>query len=363
MANEEQVAILLRGVEGWNQWRVENVGVQPDLSDADLDGVDLRTTNLSGADLIRSNLVGANLSGADFNRANFYDADLSEASLNGADLSGADLYRTSLSNADFDGANLSDANFNDADLRNANFSNTDLIRTNLSDANLSGSKLFHANLYDTVFANVDLSEVEGLMTVRHLGPSSVVIDTIYTSRGQIPEIFLRGCGVPDIFIEYMSALTSKPFEFYSCFISYSHKDEAFATRLHDTLQGKGVRCWLDEEDAKLGVPISRNIEQGINLTDKFLLCCSKESLSSGWVDYEIDLALHKERNLRQVAKDDVWRIIPLDLDGHLFSPEYDGGALRIRDRLAGDFTGWKTDSDKFDRQIARVIQAIRIEER
>ena len=167
--------------------------------------------------------------------------------------------------------------------------------------------------------------------------------------------------MPEIFIEYMHALTAKPFEFYSCFISYSHADAAFAQRLHDTLQGKGVRCWLDEKDARLGVPITHNIESGIRLTDKFLLCCSKESLGSGWVNFEIDLALHRETELRKEGGD-AWRIIPLDLDGHLLSSEYNGEALRIRNRLAGDFTGWKTDSDKFDREIAKVMQAIRIEE-
>jgi hypothetical protein len=353
MANEEHVAILLRGVEGWNQWRKENPDVLPELTDADLKFANLHVANLSGASLSGAYLFLADLSGANLNGADLSHADLSDARLVAADLNGSDLNNGNFLRADLSLADLSGANLFNANLRGANLFDANLILTNLD----------LAELWGTIFANVDLSEVVGLETVRHSGPSSIGIDTIYKSRGRIPEVFLRGCGVPDIFIEYMSALTSKPFEFYSCFISYSHQDEAFANRLHDTLQGKGVRCWLDEEDAKLGVPISRNIEQGIRLTDKFLLCCSKASLNSGWVDYEIDLALHKERNLRQVAKDDVWRIIPLDLDGHLFSPEYDGGALRIRDRLAGDFTGWKTDSDKFDRQIARVIQAIRIEER
>ena len=353
MANEEHLAILKQGVEAWNQWREENPDVLPELTDADLKFANLHVANLSGASLSGAYLFLADLSGANLNGADLSHADLSDARLVAADLNGSDLNNGNFLRADLSLADLSGANLFNANLRGANLFDANLILTNLD----------LAELWGTIFANVDLSEVVGLETVRHSGPSSIGIDTIYKSRGRIPEIFLRGCGVPDIFIEYMSALTSKPFEFYSCFISYSHKDEAFAQRLHDTLQGKGVRCWLDEEDAKLGVPISRNIEQGIRLTDKFLLCCSKESLNSGWVDYEIDLALHKERNLRQVARDDVWRIIPLDLDGHLFSPEYSGGALRIRDRLAGDFTGWKSDSDKFDAQVARVIQAIRIEER
>jgi len=234
-------------------------------------------------------------------------------------------------------------------------------RPDLRGANVSRAYLSGAYLRGTAFIDVDLSEVKGIESVQHRGPSSVSIDTIYKSRGQIPEIFLRGCGVPDIFIEYMSALTSKPFEFYSCFISYSHEDEAFANHLHDTLQGKGVRCWLDEKDAKLGVPITRNIEHGINLTDKFLLCCSKESLNSGWVNFEFDLALHKEQELRQDNKGDIVRVIPLDLDSHLFSLEYSAAGLRIRQRLVGDFTNWKADNDKFDQQVAKVIKAIQIE--
>ncbi len=39
-----------------------------------------------------------------------------------------------------------------------------------------------------------------------------------------------------------------PIEFYSCFVSYSHADKSFARRLYDTLQGRGIRCWLDEHE-------------------------------------------------------------------------------------------------------------------
>ncbi len=92
-----------------------------------------------------------------------------------------------------------------------------------------------------------------------------------------------------------------------------------------------------------------------------LVCCSKESLNNGWINFEIRLALDQEIELQQGDQSDVWRIIPLDLDGYLFSDEYSGKASSIRNRTAGDFTNWKADSDKFDRQVARVIQAIRIE--
>ncbi len=39
----------------------------------------------------------------------------------------------------------------------------------------------------TTFGNVDLSSVHGLETVQHEGPSTIGIDTLYRSHGNIPE--------------------------------------------------------------------------------------------------------------------------------------------------------------------------------
>ncbi len=355
MANEEHLAILQQGVEVWNQWRKKNPGIRPDLSDSDLSHIYLRYIDLRNADTRNTALHHTDLWGANFNSSDLQNADMSDTDLGGVSFERANLHGTNLTDAD-----ISFASFYRTNLSGADFSGTVLNGTNFRNVEIDNAIFDDAIVSNTTFIDADLSAVRRLETVHHRGPSSIGIDTIYKSKGQIPEIFLRGCGVPEIFIEYMHALTTKPFEFYSCFISYSHADAAFAQRLHDTLQGKGVRCWLDEKDARLGVPITHNIESGIRLTDKFLLCCSKESLGSNWVNFEIDLALHRETELRKEGGE-VWRIIPLDLDGHLFSSAYSGEGLRIKNRLAGDFTGWKTDSDKFDRQIARVMQAIRIE--
>ena len=57
-------------------------------------------------------------------------------------------------------------------------------------------------------------------------------------------IFLRGAGVPDPFMVQMKALVAamEPIQFYPCLISYNHTDKSFARRVHDTLQGRGIRC-------------------------------------------------------------------------------------------------------------------------
>jgi TIR domain len=69
----------------------------------------------------------------------------------------------------------------------------------------------------------------------------------------------------------MKSLVGRPFEFYSCFISYSHADQSFARRLHDQLQGRGIRCWLDEHQLLPGDDIYEQIDRGIRFWHKVLL--------------------------------------------------------------------------------------------
>src|SRR4051794_25977363 len=95
-------------------------------------------------------------------------------------------------------------------------------------------------------ANLDLSETKGLDSIDHKGPSTIGTDTLIRSQGKIPDIFLRCCGAPESLIAYLPSLigSMSPIQFYSCFISYSSRDEKFADRLHADLQAKGVRCWF-----------------------------------------------------------------------------------------------------------------------
>jgi len=204
----------------------------------------------------------------DLREAVLTGADLTRAVLTGADLTGAVLIR-----ADLTGANLTEA-----DLRGAN---------------LTGADLTEVHIASTMFGDVDLSTVQGLETVQHQGPSTIGIDTLYRSPGNIPEVFLRGAGVPEDFIPYIKSLVGRPFEFYSCFISYNHTDKSFARRLHDQLQGHGIRCWLDEHQMRPGDDIYEEIDRGIRFWDKVLLCCSQASLTSWWVDNEINKAFEK----------------------------------------------------------------------
>jgi hypothetical protein len=360
MANEEHLRILMQGVGTWNSWRVGNPKKRPILDVADLRDMDLTGVNFNGAYLKLANLNNANLS----------YANLSYAALSNANLISAKLYEASLANA-----NLYHADFTDADLRGTDFNNADLIWTHLTRVNLVGTSLrgvhlrfvdlVDANLTDADFSQVimggarfgnnDLSVVKGLDTVIHRGPSNIDIDTIYRSKGNIPEVFLRGAGVPENFLTYMASLTGKAFEFYSCFISYSSKDQSFAERLHADLQNKGVRCWFAPEDLKIGEKIRVGIDESIRKHDKLLLVLSQDSVESEWVEQEVETALSKERNEKRLV------LFPIRLDDSVMNIGSGWPALIRNTRHIGDFKGWK-DHDTYLRAFDRLIRDLKAEE-
>jgi hypothetical protein len=114
------------------------------------------------------------------------------------------------------------------------------------------------------------------------------------AKGNIPEIFLRGTGIPDNFITYARSLIGQPNEYFSCFISHSSKDKRFCDRLHADLQANGVRCWYFPEDAIWGESIWGEIDRSIKIYDKLVVVCSENSLQSVPVQREIERALNRE---------------------------------------------------------------------
>lgn len=357
MADEEHIAMLKYGIEIWNNWYDNNLMVLADLSEADLDRADLSGINLSGANLCKASLNGANLSDANLNGANLSDANLSEAMLNSTNFTNADLTRANLSfadlsGADLSGADLSGANLNVANLTETNFSRADLHLANLNEVNPNQANWAEAKFRFTLLGDTDLSQVKGLEDVVHLGPSTIGIDTIYKSSGNIPEVFLRGAGVPDNFITFMKSLTGSAFDFYSCFISHSSKDREFVERLYADLQSNGVRCWYAPEDLKIGEPFLLGIDQGIRLHDKLLLVLSENSVSSGWVQHEVLSAMAKEQGKAP------WVLFPIRLDNAVMETDVSWANMIRQSRHIGDFTHWK-DHDSYKKAFDRLLRDLK----
>ncbi|MFZ1008588.1 MAG: toll/interleukin-1 receptor domain-containing protein [Candidatus Sulfotelmatobacter sp.] len=348
MANKKHLARLRKGADVWNDWRRSaNPDVRPDLSDVDLSDADL-----SGALLDLACLQGA---------------DLSRADLTEADLSGADLTAAILRGAHLSEANLDLACLHGADLRGADLSGADLTMADLSNATLGAADMRGARMGYTIFAGSDLRTTKGLDLVQHDAPSSIGIDTIYQSQGQIPPVFLRGCGVPENFIEYMPSLVAPgAIQFYKCFISYSTKDQEFTDRLYGDLQNEGVRCWYAPHDVQGGKLLEGQIDSAIRVHEKVLLILSPNSIRSDWVQVEVGKARERE------AKEGKRVLFPVQLVGHeevlaalrdwalYHGKEGKESAGEIRRFYIPDFSQWK-EHDLYKKEFEKLMRDLRVE--
>mgnify|MGYP001045793614 CR=1 FL=1 len=357
MANQEHLEILKQGVEVWNRWREENPKVRPDLrgadlQEADLGQVDLTYANLTGANLSRAKLAAAILRSCDLTGANLIKANLVGAIPVSCDLTDADLTIAALCKADLRWADLTRADMLDADLSGANLERANLIRAHLIGANLTGANLSNCYVGFTTFGDVDLTEVAGLHTVSHQAASTIGIDTIYRSKGEIPEVFLKGAGVPEDFVRYIPSLLAQPFQLYTCFLCHSGKDRRFNERLHADLRAKGVRVWYFPEDATWGKTVWGEIDRSIRLYDKLVVVCSEHSLQSGPVLREIERALQREdREGKNI-------LFPIRIDDYLFGEWEHPSKPDVKSKVVGDFRGWDESEAKYDVAFQRLLNAL-----
>ena len=360
MADEAQVKLLKeKGVQAWNEWRRANPLIRPNLSFAKLVGEELIEVDFFEVDLQKANLKDANLDGADLSRAFLQMADLlgarlSRAKLHTANLVDTNLRRAELCSADLREANIGGANLSEASLVEANLNWANLAHVNLNFAEVTGTDFANCFMDGTQLGNVDLSQSKGLAKVAHTGPSTIGIDTIYRSCGNIPEEFLRGAGVPEPFIVQMKSLVAamSPIEFYSCFISYSSKDQEFAERLHADLRGKNVRCWFAPEDLKIGDRLRPAFDEAIRVHDKLMVLLSENSVSSPWVEKEVETAFEKERREKRTV------LFPIRLDDAVMETDQAWAADIRRTRHIGDFRDWK-NHDSYKKAFERLLRDLK----
>jgi hypothetical protein len=236
-----------------------------------------------------------------------------------------------------------------AELYRANLSGSRLTWANLSRAHFTWTNLDGAIFGYSTIANVGFKNCSGLATARHEGPSSIGIDTIFRSFAELPEAFLRGCGVPEQLTTYARSLVLRPIEFYSCFISYSSHDQLFAERLHADLMAKNLRCWFAPEDLKIGDRFQERIEESIRHFDKVLIVLSEASVQSRWVEREVNAAREREdRESRTV-------LFPIRIDDAVMNAPQPWAADIRRARHIGNFQEWE-DHASYAKAFDRLLR-------
>ena len=345
------------------------------LANVDLTSSELRLADLSGANLHGAHLWRSNLAGTDFRRANLRSASLvrcnlkgcsfQNADLSGADLSHADLWCANLAEANLQGANLTEANLAWADLGGADLRNCRLAAANLEVANLEGADLrgawfirpwlAGASMENCVFemtlvADCDLSEVRGLASIRHRGPSVVGSDTLARSRGMIPDEFLQKAGVAGPFIAAQNEIYRSGQRSPKILLINSIKDSELSARIHKDLQRSGVSSWALAADDEAVLRADQGVLERTIFYDLLVLVCSTEALASPHINR---LFAHLEPGESEAHQP---TLITVATDGLVYSSQ-DRLCAQLRQTKVVDLRGW-AEEESYRLGLDRLAKAI-----
>ena len=181
--------------------------------------------------------------------------------------------------------------------------------------------------------------------------SGIDINKYFRSQENLPAEFPQKA---NLLTEDTKSLIYSSTEFYSCFISYTERDDAFSKRLYEDLKSAGVRCWRWKEDAKWGNTLRKSIYESVLLYDKLIVILSEDSLQAPAVIEEMERALNKED---AQSKDGVVSevLFPIRVDDSILEWKH-----YLKDRVmrkyVGDFRDWNLDSRQYQKSFAKLVR-------
>lgn len=328
-----------------------------EIRNIDLSGLDLTCETFDGS--FNTRFIKSDLRGSNFSGCNLVAVDFASANLRGAKIKNAEMRKSNLYNALLEGTNLTGSN-----LSRGNLYSAELVGTVVDDVNFT-----KAQFGQTSIARLDLSKANNLNEATHRQTSPIDSEALRLtglglrhqpdSRRREIFRFLANTGMSDETLSLFRSSVSKPYEFFSVFISHSSKDKKFAKKIYGDLQAAGINCWFDEHEILPGHDILDEIDKGIRIWEKMVLICSKNSLSpqsSWWVEQEIERALSKERSARKAGLPCKPTLIPIAIDNYLNSgwqSRYKASVVALH---VGDFRRWK-DSRAYSISLQRLILA------
>jgi len=329
-----------------NEWRKWRKNAESQHFDETIDDIIVFREYLnSGLDLKGINITGE-----------FEDFDFSDSSFRQAIFKDCVFKNCYFMNCDFTGSKFRDCRFSKSNmghsiLRETSYNNcfhfeTYFGHSNLAESYFSRGEVTDCEFHNTIFYRTNFHEVRGLEQNKFRGRSSY--DMQSCNWEEIPLSFIRGCGVPEFVIDYFRNPEQKGIEFFSCFISYSSKDEIFANKLYSDLQNRGIRCWFAPENLKIGDKIRTRIDESIKIYDKLLLILSANSIDSGWVEHEVETAFEKEIKTKNV------HLFPISLDESVFNTNESWAAKIKRERHIGNFKNWN-DEEAYSKNLDKLI--------
>lgn len=103
--------------------------------------------------------------------------------------------------------------------------------------------------------------------------------------------------------------------YHDVFVSHCACDKSKARKIAECLRERGLRVWFDDWSIPVGADIAAAVEAGLQGSRTLLLCLSKNSLNSDWVEAERSTALfrdpmNRDRRFIPALIDDCQEIIP-----------------------------------------------------
>ena len=346
------------------------------LSNVDLTSAELRLADLSGVNLHGAHLWRSNLAGTDFRRANLrsaqpgalqpegvlgFRAPISRGRTCPTPTCGAPTWRRqtcrgptlprrtwlgptwqalTFATAAMAAANLEVANLEGADLRGAWF-----IRPWLA-----GASMENCVFEMTLVADCDLSQVQGLASIRHSGPSIVGSDTLARSRGLIPDEFLQKAGVAGPFIAAQNEIYHSGRGAPKILLINSIKDSELSARIHRDLQRSGVLSWALAADDEAVLRADQGVLERTIFYDLLVLVCSTDALGSPHINR---LFSHLEPGASEAHQP---RLITVATDGMVYSSQ-DRLCAQLRQTKVVDLRGW-SEEECYRRGLDRLAEAI-----
>lgn len=131
--------------------------------------------------------------------------------------------------------------------------------------------------------------------------------------------------------------------FHGIFLSHTHEDKQFVKDLKRSLEEHGVeRVWVDEAEIQIGDSLIKKIEEGITSTRYFGVVLSPRSIESAWVQKELEIALTKEIDGKQVI------VLPLLMETCEIPPFLMG-------KLYADFT----TNEKYGESLTKLLRRLK----
>lgn len=130
----------------------------------------------------------------------------------------------------------------------------------------------------------------------------------------------------------------------SIFLSYSRKDEPFASRLRLEFEERGWAVWFDQLELRVGDKVAAELRAAIRGNDFFVLVWSPDARDSAWVNLEIEEARQREEetnSIRILVANHRECTIPAELSF-------------LKDRLYADFRS----EEEFDQGLGELIVGI-----